>query len=100
MYEVLEDLCRMVGHKLKEARDKAYTTGDISMGDIEYLDVLTHTMKSIKTTMAMIGDSEGEEDPTMKKHELVKDLHEMMGDLGNDRIKQEFRQFITKIENM
>ena len=36
----------------------------------------------------------------MKKHELVKDLHGMMGDLDNDRIKQEFRQFITKIENM
>ena len=98
MYEVLEDLCRMVGHKLKEARDKAYSSGDISMGDIEYLDVLTHMLKSIKTTMAMIGDKD--EEPTMKKHELVKDLHELMGDLDNDRIKQEFRQFITKIENM
>ena len=68
------------------------------MGDIEYLDVLTHILKSLKTTMAMIGD--GDENPTMKKHELVKDLHEMMGDLGDDRIKQEFRQFITRIENI
>ena len=98
MYEVLEDLCRMIGHKLKEARDKAYESGDISMGDIEYLDVLTHTMKSIKTTMAMIG-SDGEENES-KKHALVGDLKVLMDESVDDRIKQEFRQFITRIENI
>ena len=58
-YEDLEELCETVGQKITEANDKIrMSNGDITGGDLEYLDRLTHVMKSIKTTMAMM-DSEG-----------------------------------------
>lgn len=58
-YEDLEELCETVGHKIKEANDKVrMSNGDLSGGDVEYLDKLTHTLKSIKTIIAMM-DKEG-----------------------------------------
>lgn len=54
LYEVLEDMSEMLTKKLMEAREKAHVAGSLSSGDIEYLDRLLHSIKSIKTTMAMI----------------------------------------------
>ena len=54
-YEELEELCQTVGDKISEANDKIKMAGgDLSGGDTEYIDRLTHTLKSIKTTMAMM----------------------------------------------
>ena len=58
-YEDLEELCETVGHKIKEANDKVrMSNGDLSGGDVEFLDKLTHMLKSIKTTMAMMDAEE------------------------------------------
>ena len=58
-YEDLEELCDTVGQKITEANDKIrMSNGDLTGGDIDYVDKLTHTLKSIKTTMAMM-DAEG-----------------------------------------
>ena len=57
-YEDLEELCETIGNKIAEANQKIRNgQGDLTGGDLEYIDKLTHTMKSIKTTMAMM-DSE------------------------------------------
>lgn len=54
-YEDLEELCNTVGQKIAEANEKIrMSNNDITGGDLEYLDRLTHVMKSIKTTMAMM----------------------------------------------
>lgn len=59
LYEDLEELCETVSGEIEKANQKVRgANGTLSAGDVEYLDKLTHMMKSIKTTMAMM-DSEG-----------------------------------------
>lgn len=54
-YEDLEELCETVSKEIKEANEKVRNAqGNLSAGDVEYLDKLTHMLKSIKTTMAMM----------------------------------------------
>lgn len=58
-YEDLEEMCQTLGEKISEANEKIRTaSGDITGGDLSYIDSLTHALKSIKTIMAMM-DSEG-----------------------------------------
>lgn len=54
VYSILEELCEMVTNKLAEATKKIHSSGNLSSSDFDYLDKMTHTLKSIKTTMAMI----------------------------------------------
>ena len=50
MYE----LCETVSKEIGEANDKIEAAGGkLSGADVDYIDKLTHTMKSIKTTIAM-----------------------------------------------
>lgn len=54
--ETLEKLCEITERNLEKAvRELDNDPGKMSMQDAEYLDKLTHTLKSIKTTMAMEG---------------------------------------------
>lgn len=58
-YEDLEEMCHTLGEKLSEANDKIRATnGDLTGGDLEFVDRLTHAIKSIKTTMAMMDAEE------------------------------------------
>ena len=53
--ETLYDLCETVYKELETANEKIKTAGgEVSGGDIEFLDRLTHIMKSLKTTIAMM----------------------------------------------
>ena len=53
--DTLYDLCDTVSRELENANEKInHSGGELSAGDLEYLDKLTHTMKSLKTTIAMI----------------------------------------------
>lgn len=53
--EELYDLCETVNREIKEANEKIRKAGGkITAGDVDYVDKLTHTLKSIKTTIAMI----------------------------------------------
>ena len=140
-YEDLEELCETVGQKITEANDKIrMSNGDLTGGDIDYVDKLTHTLKSIKTTMAMM-DSEGysgygyggnmggnmggnsgryysgnysgrgRRRDSMGRYsrnrgrysgndEMVDQLRELMEDAPDDRTRQEFQKFISKVESM
>ena len=54
--ETLEKLCEIVDKRLEMAVDElSREGGKLSMDDAKYIDLLTHTQKSIKTTMAMEG---------------------------------------------
>ena len=59
-YEDLEELYQTLGHKVAEANDKIrMSNGDITGADLEYVDRLSHALKSIKTTMAMMEAEDG-----------------------------------------
>ena len=54
--ESLEKLCEIVEKQLDKAvKELENDPGKLPMQDAEYLDKLTHTIKSIKTTLAMEG---------------------------------------------
>ena len=58
--EELHELCETVSEEIAEANKKIRSSnGKLSAGDVEYLDKLTHMLKSIKTTIAMM-ESEDE----------------------------------------
>lgn len=58
----LYDLCETVSKEIHESNEKIRAAGGkLSAGDVDYIDKLTHTMKSIKTTIAMAeADDNGE----------------------------------------
>lgn len=62
MYDVYDDLvelCDTISKEIQAANSKIRSSGGkISAGDLEYIDVLTHILKSIKTTKAMMDAEE------------------------------------------
>lgn len=55
LYEDLEEMCETLADELSKTNEKLEKSGgQISAGDIEYIDKLTHAIKSIKTTKAMM----------------------------------------------
>lgn len=57
--DVLYDICEVISGEMEEASDKIRKAGDkLTAGDVDYIDKLTHTLKSLKTTIAMV-ESEG-----------------------------------------
>ena len=57
----LYDLCEVISDKIAEANEKIRRGGgELSGGDVDYIDKLTHTLKSIKAIIAMEeADSDG-----------------------------------------
>ena len=53
--ESIERLCKIVERQLDKAVDVLEQDGKIQAQDVDYIDKLTHTLKSIKTTLAMEG---------------------------------------------
>ena len=55
------DLKETVGHKIAQANKKIKTSGgDIANDDVEIIDKLTHSLKSLVTTCAMLEAEDGE----------------------------------------
>lgn len=69
----LYDLCDTVSREIGEANEKIRAAGGkLNAGDVDYLDKLTHMMKSIKTTIAMAeAEDEGESNyyPWMRSYQ-------------------------------
>lgn len=56
----LHELCESVSRKIAEANERIRSAGGkLTESDVDYLDKLTHTLKSIKTTIAMMGEDDG-----------------------------------------
>lgn len=59
--KTLYELCETISRELEDSNEKIRKAGGkLSPGDIEYLDKLTHSLKSIKTTIAMMEAEEEE----------------------------------------
>lgn len=58
----LHETCETLSRELGEANEKIKRAGGkMSSGDLEYLDRLTHAIKSVKTTIAMMeAEDDGE----------------------------------------
>ena len=57
----LHEMCEILSRELSDAKDKIMQAGGkLSGSDVEYIDKLTHAIKSIKTTIAMM-EAEGDE---------------------------------------
>jgi hypothetical protein len=58
----LHETCETLSRELGEANEKIKKSGGkLSAGDLEYIDKLTHALKSVKTTIAMMeAEDEGE----------------------------------------
>lgn len=64
--EMLYDLCGYISDEIEDANDKIRQAGGkLSAGDIDYIDKLTHALKSIKTTIAMVEAEDGSYDDGM-----------------------------------
>lgn len=63
MHDIMEelyDLCETLEKDLAKTNDKLRMAGgELSGSDLEYIDKLTHSIKSIKTTVAMIEADDG-----------------------------------------
>ena len=61
-YNELHELCETIKEAIGEANEKIKKAGgSLSAGDVEYIDKLTHSLKSIKAVMAMMEDEDGGE---------------------------------------
>lgn len=56
----LHELCETISREIADANEKIRNAGGkLSSGDVDYVDKLTHTLKSIKATIAMMEDEDG-----------------------------------------
>ena len=60
--KALKEICETLSKELEKANDKIRAAGGaITPADLDYVDKLTHSIKSVKTTIAMI-EGEGDMD--------------------------------------
>lgn len=53
----LHELCEIVSREIGEANEKIQSAGGkLTAGDVDYIDKLTHTLKSVKAVIAMMDD--------------------------------------------
>lgn len=58
--EDLHELCEIISDEVADATAKIHSAGGMTAGDLDYIDKLTHTLKSLKTTIAMVeADEDG-----------------------------------------
>ena len=59
----LHELCETITRSIQQANEKIRAAGGkVTSGDMEYIDRLTHSLKSIKAVMAMIEEAEMEDE--------------------------------------
>ena len=56
----LHELCDTISREIAEANEKIRSAGGkLTAGDVDYIDKLTHTLKSVKAVIAMMEDEDG-----------------------------------------
>ena len=94
--------------ELEELREKlvdelkSYGKKDMSAGSLVTIDTLAHAVKNLDK---IIGGNSYDYHYSMNRGRyaregLVDKLHEMMDEAPDERTKQEFRRFISKMESM
>lgn len=116
----LHELCETLSSEVADVNDKVRTAGGkLTAGDVDYIDKLTHAIKSIKAVISMDdGEYSGSDYPRYRGRsyargryarrddmgrysrtgDLVDQLHELMKDAPNDQIRHEMQKLAEKIE--
>lgn len=68
MYEDLEELCETLSEELHSANNKL-RNGKMNSGDLEYIDKLTHALKSVTILKEMEGGSQRSYDGSYRSYE-------------------------------
>ena len=120
MHKLIDYICDEMDELEKKAEK-----GKLSMSEIEYADKLAHLKKNLLRSEELMDegysgaiypymngsyargrrrDSMGRYSSdsrySMDNREIVKELRTLMNDAPDDRTRQEFRQFISKMEQM
>lgn len=115
----LHELCGTIYDAIAEANEKIHGAGGkLSAGDVDYVDKLTHALKSVKAVMAMEDegysgdygriyarrDDRGRYSGRYqmnysRRGSMVDELRDLMENAPDDRTRQEFQRFISRIEN-
>lgn len=112
----LYELCDTISKEIADANEKIRTSGGkLTAGDADYIDKLTHTLKSIKTTLAMedYGGSYGYRGNhgsyrTMPRRYsngysrdsgMIEELREIM-QTAPEHLRGDIKRLITKAESM
>lgn len=108
MHDTLKELCDIVSYKLTDVVDELHSNGGkLTVNDADYVDKLTHTLKSIKAILAMPDDGysyrRGAKRDAMGRysrdsHEMVSRLHDMMESTDNPQIRNEIERLVAKVE--
>lgn len=71
LYEALESICKVLTKELSKVVEKLESSGSvISPSDVEYVNNLTHAIKSVETTKAMLSaEGEGSYDDGMSRND-------------------------------
>lgn len=97
LHEDLKRLCKVLSADLNRVVDKIENSGNvISATDLDYVDKLTHSIKSVETTMAML--STKVEEPHANS-EMVDALKSLMEGVTDEYTLKEFHSFISKIDS-
>lgn len=124
----MHKLCEYIDDELMELERKVGKGQKLNASEVQYGDMLAHFKKSLLTSDAMEGggsygrvsygrgrsyddgmesyarrrDSMGRysSDGYSRADEMVSELHRLMESAPDDRTRQEFKRFISKIETM
>jgi len=100
LHEDLKRVCKALSMDLSRVADKIESAGNVmSSSDLDYVDKLTHAIKSVKTTMAMISATEERETPHVND-EVISKLKDMMEESADEYTRNEFHNFISRMESM
>lgn len=131
LYDDLEEMCETLADDLTKTNEKLNKAGgEISAGDLEYINRLTHAIKSVKGTMAMMDaeesgysyddgmsngsyrgsyargrnarrDSRGRYSRGNSRDSgMVSELRELMRDAPDEQTRMEMQRLISRIETM
>ena len=72
----LHEFFRMIMHAIVEAKEQVRATGKLLPSDMEYIDCLVHTLKCLKTVIAM-EESEKAHDMEEEMAKLKEEVHQL-----------------------
>lgn len=129
LYDDLEEMCETLADDLTKTNEKLNKAGgEISAGDLEYINRLTHAIKSVKGTMAMMDAEESgysyDDGMSMNRGSyargrnarrdsrgrysrgnsrdsgMVSELRELMRDAPDEQTRMEMQRLISRMETM
>lgn len=131
LYDDLEEMCEILADDLTKTNEKLNKAGgEISAGDLEYINRLTHAIKSVKGTMVMMDaeesgysyddgmsngsyrgsyargrnarrDSRGRYSRSNSRDSgMVSELRELMKEAPDEQTRMDMQRLISRMETM